>query len=73
LALQALSLDEAVWLNNFYLTNAPPLFLVETLADFGEDRREAVFPEQVVGGLVPKDALGRESLRETWTARPPNS
>jgi hypothetical protein len=31
--LQALSLDEAVWLDNFYLANITPLFLVETLAD----------------------------------------
>jgi hypothetical protein len=34
-ALQALSLDEAVWLDNFYLANITPLFLVETLADLG--------------------------------------
>ncbi len=33
-ALQALSLDEAVWLDTFYLTNIiTPLFFLETLAD----------------------------------------
>lgn len=32
-ALQSLSIDESVWLDNFFLTNITPLFYVETLAD----------------------------------------
>ena len=32
-ALQALSVDEANWLDNFFMTNITPLFFAETLAD----------------------------------------
>ena len=32
-ALQSLSIDESVWLDNYFLTNITPLFYVETLAD----------------------------------------
>ena len=32
-ALQALSLDEAVWLDHYFLSNVTPVFFVETLAD----------------------------------------
>ncbi len=32
-ALQALTIDEAVWLDHFFLTNISPIFYVETLAD----------------------------------------
>ena len=31
--LQSLNVDEAVWLDNFFLTVITPLFFVETLAD----------------------------------------
>ncbi len=30
-ALQALSLDESNWLDNFFMTNVTPLFFAETL------------------------------------------
>ena len=32
-ALQALSIDETVWLEAYFLSNVTPLFYVETLAD----------------------------------------
>ena len=32
-ALQALSIDETVWLEAYFLNNVTPLFYVETLAD----------------------------------------
>lgn len=32
-ALQSLSIDESVWLDNYFLANITPLFYVETLAD----------------------------------------
>lgn len=32
-ALQSFSIDESVWLDNYFLTNITPLFYVETLAD----------------------------------------
>ena len=32
-ALQALSIDEAVWFDAFFLANVVPMFYVETLAD----------------------------------------
>ena len=31
--LQSLNVDEAVWLDNFFMTNITPLFFIETLAD----------------------------------------
>jgi hypothetical protein len=36
-ALQALSVDETNWLDNFFLTNITPLFLTETLADLEKE------------------------------------
>lgn len=50
-ALQVLSLDEANWLDNFFLTNIVPLFLAETLADLEKKVHSGKTPEQVVGGL----------------------
>ncbi len=35
-ALQSLSVDESVWLDNFFLTNIVPIFYVETLADLAK-------------------------------------
>ena len=32
-ALEALSADESMWLENFFISNITPLFFVETLAD----------------------------------------
>lgn len=52
--LQSLSLDEAVWLDNSYLTNITPLFFIETLADLEKEVRAGRMPEQVVGNLAQK-------------------
>jgi hypothetical protein len=51
-ALQALSLDETNWLDNFFLTNITPLFVVETLADLEKEVGKGRTPEQVVGSLA---------------------
>jgi hypothetical protein len=52
--LQSLNPNEAVWLDNFFLTNITPLFYVETLADLEKDVAKGRTPEQVVGGLALK-------------------
>ena len=57
-ALQALSLDEAVWFDNFYLANITPLFFVETLADLEKIDAKRRAPEQVVGNLAAKTPVG---------------
>lgn len=54
--LEALSLDEVVWLGQFYRINMTPLFFVETLADLEKAPTE-------------QEALNR-SLHE-WPRRPP--
>jgi len=57
-ALQALSMDEAVWFDTFYLANITPLFCVETLADLNKVDTKCRPPEQVVGNLAAKTPLG---------------
>ncbi len=52
--LQSLNPDEAVWLDNFFLTNITPLFFIETLADLEKEVRAGRTPEQVVGNLAYK-------------------
>lgn len=52
--LQSLSLDEAVWFDNFFLTNIPPIFFVETLADLEKAIRSGRTPEQEVGIIADK-------------------
>ena len=52
--LQSLNVDEAVWLDNFFLTVITPLFFVETLADLEKEVHRGRTPEQVVGGLAYK-------------------
>jgi len=52
--LQALNLDESMWLDNFYTTNITPLFFVETLADLEKEVRAGKTPEQIVGSLAYK-------------------
>lgn len=52
--LQSLTVDEAVWLDTFYLPNITPLFFVETLADLEKEVTEGWTPEQVVGNLAEK-------------------
>lgn len=53
-ALQSFSLDESVWLENFFLTNITPLFFVESLADLEKEISEGKTPEDAVGALASK-------------------
>ena len=53
-ALESLSKDEAVWLDNFFLTNITPLFFIEVLADLEKQVRKGRTPEEVVGNLAYK-------------------
>ncbi|MGH2704887.1 MAG: hypothetical protein ACRDJ4_07295 [Actinomycetota bacterium] len=53
-ALQGLSLDEAVWLEKFFLTNITPLFYVETLADLEKPPQKGRSPEDVISDLASK-------------------
>lgn len=53
-ALESLSVDEAVWLDNFYRTTLTPLFFVETLADLEKEVADGRTPEAVVGNLALK-------------------
>ena len=52
--LQSLNPDEAVWLDNFFLTNITPIFFAETLADLQKEIRAGRTAEQVVGNLAYK-------------------
>ena len=53
-ALQSLSIDEAVWLDNFFQTNLTPLFFIETLADLEKQTKSGKKPEDVVGDIALK-------------------
>jgi hypothetical protein len=53
-ALEALAPDEAVWLDQFFLSNITPLFFIETLADLEKEMRKGRRPEAVVGSLAEK-------------------
>ncbi len=57
-ALQALSMDEAVWFDAFFLANVVPLFYVETLADLEKHVAEGKSPEDLVGMLAEKTPSG---------------
>lgn len=57
-ALQALSMDEAVWLDAFFLVNIVPLFYVETLADLEKAMQKGRSPEDLVGLLATKTPPG---------------
>lgn len=52
--LQALSLDEAVWFDHFFIANVAPLFFVETLADLEKAVKEGRTAEDEVGQLAEK-------------------
>jgi hypothetical protein len=52
--LESLNPDEAVWLDNFFVSSITPLFFVETLADLEKEVRRGRTPEQVVGNLAYK-------------------
>ena len=54
-SLESLSLDEAVLLDNFYLSNIVPFFFVECLADLERQMvRMKSTPEQLVGSLATR-------------------
>lgn len=42
--LQSLNPDEAMWLDNFFLTNITPLFFIEMLADLEKEVRSGRTP-----------------------------
>lgn len=52
--LQSLRVDEACWLDAFYLPIIAPLFYVETLGDLEKQVAKGRTPEQVVGNLAEK-------------------
>ncbi|GAB1260422.1 hypothetical protein [Aurantivibrio plasticivorans] len=52
--LQALSIDESVWFDQFYIPNISPLFYVETLADLDKEISRGRTAEQVVGNIAEK-------------------
>jgi hypothetical protein len=53
-SLESLNLDEAVFLDNFYMSNITPLFFVECLADLEKAIRSNSTPEQLVGSLADR-------------------
>jgi hypothetical protein len=53
-SLESLNLDEAVMLDNFYMSNITPLFFVECLADLDKAIRSRSTPEQLVGSLASR-------------------
>ena len=52
-SLESLNLDEAVMLDNFYMSNITPLFF-ECLADLEKAIRSNSTPEQLVGSLATR-------------------
>jgi hypothetical protein len=53
-SLESLNLDEAVLLDNFFVSNITPLFFVECLADLEKAIRSRSTPEQLVGSLADR-------------------
>ena len=52
--LQGLNPDEAIWLDQFFISNITPLFYVETLADLAKEMKSGRTPDQIVGELAYK-------------------
>ena len=52
--LESLNPDEAVWLDQFFITNIIPIFFAETLADLEKNTRTGRSPEEIVGNLAYK-------------------
>jgi hypothetical protein len=52
--LQGLNPDEAVWLDNFFMSNITPLFYTETLADLTKEMKKGRTAEQIVGEIAYK-------------------
>ena len=53
-SLESLSLDEAVLMDNFYMSTITPLFFVECLADLEKKISSNSTPEQLVGSLADR-------------------
>jgi hypothetical protein len=53
-ALEALSVDESVWLEALLDANVVPVFYVEVLADLEKSARQGQTPEAAVGRLAEK-------------------
>jgi hypothetical protein len=54
-SLESLNLDEAVLMDNFYMSTITPLFFVECLADLEKQiRKSKSTPEQLVGSLADR-------------------
>jgi hypothetical protein len=53
-SLESLSLDEAVLMDNFYMSTITPLFFVECLADLEKRISSNSTPEQLVGSLADR-------------------
>src|ERR1039457_2858913 len=53
-SLESLNLDEAVLMDNFYMSTITPLFSVECLADLEKTIRSKSTPEQLVGSLADR-------------------
>ncbi len=53
-SLESLNLDEAVLMDNFYMSTITPLFFVECLADLEKTIRSKSTPEQLVGSLADR-------------------
>lgn len=52
--LQSLSVDEALWFDNFFVANICPLFFVETLADLDKKTRPGRSPDTEVAIIASK-------------------
>ena len=53
-SLESFNLDEAVLMDNFYMSTITPLFFVECLADLEKTIRGKSTPEQLVGSLADR-------------------
>src|SRR5208282_2488553 len=52
--LESLNLDEAVLMDNFYMSTITPLFYIECLADLEKKISSSSTPEQLVGSLADR-------------------
>ncbi len=60
-SLESLNLDEAVLMDNFYMSTMTPLFFVECLADLEKTIRSKSTPEQLVGSLADRTPEAQSS------------
>jgi hypothetical protein len=60
-SLESLNLDEAVLMDNFYMSTITPLFFVECLADLEKTITSRSTPEQLVGSLADRTPESQSS------------